>query len=56
MSYRVEISRQAEMDIRTIYAYIREHGPANPSARCARPELHSGLPAEDRLRIVLTSK
>ena len=43
MSYRVEISRQAEMDIRTIYAYIREHGPANPSARCARPEMHLGL-------------
>lgn len=30
MSYQVELSRQAETDIRKIYAYIREHGPADP--------------------------
>ncbi|QDV21470.1 Plasmid stabilization system protein [Gimesia panareensis] len=32
MSYQVELSRQAETDIRKIYTYIREHGPADPKA------------------------
>jgi plasmid stabilization system protein ParE len=30
MAYRVELSARAEADIKEAYAYIREHGPANP--------------------------
>lgn len=30
MQYKVELSEQAEADIREIYRYIRERGPANP--------------------------
>lgn len=30
MRYRVELSAQAEMDVKEAYAFIREHGPANP--------------------------
>ena len=30
MQYKVELSEQAQADIREIYEYIREHGPADP--------------------------
>ncbi|WP_417391534.1 type II toxin-antitoxin system RelE/ParE family toxin [Gimesia sp.] len=30
MTYRVELSKRAEIDVRKIYAYIRQHGPADP--------------------------
>lgn len=30
MRYNVELSEQAEADVREIYRYIRKHGPANP--------------------------
>ena len=30
MRYKVELSSQAEEDIREIYWYIRKHGPADP--------------------------
>ncbi len=30
MQYTVELSRQAEANVREVYNYIREHGPANP--------------------------
>ena len=30
--YRVELSARAERDLREAYAYIGEHGPANPDA------------------------
>lgn len=30
MRYRVELSEQAEADVRETYRYIREHGPADP--------------------------
>ncbi len=30
MRYNVELSEHAEADVREIYRYIREHGPANP--------------------------
>ncbi|MCH9652579.1 MAG: type II toxin-antitoxin system RelE/ParE family toxin [Planctomycetes bacterium] len=30
MTFRVELSRRAETDIKRIYAYIRKHGPADP--------------------------
>jgi len=28
--YRVEVSAQAEADVKEAYAYIKEHGPADP--------------------------
>ena len=30
MQYKVELSAQAQADVREIYDYIREHGPAHP--------------------------
>jgi len=30
MRYNVELSARAEADVREIYQYVREHGPANP--------------------------
>ncbi len=30
MQYMVELSAQAQADVREIYDHIREHGPANP--------------------------
>ena len=30
MQYKVELSAQAQADVREIYDYIRKHGPANP--------------------------
>jgi plasmid stabilization system protein ParE len=30
MPFRVELSGRAEADVREIYSYIRERGPANP--------------------------
>lgn len=30
MRYNVELSGQAEADVREIYRYIRKHGPASP--------------------------
>jgi plasmid stabilization system protein ParE len=32
MRYRVELSARAEADLKEAYAYIRQHGPANPEA------------------------
>src|SRR5687767_12557742 len=32
MSFRVELSRRAEADVREAYDYIRVHGPADPDA------------------------
>lgn len=31
MTFRVELSRRAETDIKRAYAYIRKHGPADPN-------------------------
>lgn len=30
MTFRVELSRRAEKDVKHIFSYIRQHGPADP--------------------------
>lgn len=32
MTFHVELSQRAESDLKNIYQYIREHGPADPRA------------------------